>query len=46
MSPAKIETKFTVLSTCKLQVRVADLNYVNHLGNNRILSYFHEGRVL
>lgn len=27
-------------------MRVADLNYGNHLSNDRVLSYFHESRVL
>jgi acyl-CoA thioester hydrolase len=42
----KIQLSFDVLFSCTLNVRVADLNYGNHLGNDRILSYFHEGRVL
>lgn len=46
MPQTKIEPNFTVLFACNLQVRVADLNYGNHLGNDRILSYFHEVRVL
>ncbi|HCH32359.1 MAG TPA: esterase [Oceanospirillaceae bacterium] len=33
------------LYNCGLQVRVSDLNYGNHLGNDAILSYFHEIRV-
>ena len=46
MPLAKIDAKFKRLFACKLQVRVADLNYGNHVGNDRILSYFHEARVL
>ena len=46
MSLIKISPQFDELFHCSLQVRVADLNYGNHLGNDRILSYFHEGRVL
>jgi acyl-CoA thioester hydrolase len=46
MPKAKIDPDFVVLFECHLDVRVADLNYGNHLGNDRILSYFHEGRVL
>ncbi|MDO7574654.1 MAG: acyl-CoA thioesterase, partial [Oceanospirillaceae bacterium] len=42
----KINPQFDELFRCSLQVRVADLNYGNHLGNDQILSYFHEGRVL
>ncbi|MBT3438045.1 MAG: thioesterase family protein [Oceanospirillaceae bacterium] len=33
------------LYNCGMQVRVSDLNYGNHLGNDAILSYFHEIRV-
>lgn len=29
----------------KIRVRVTDLNYGNHLGNDRILAYAHEARV-
>ena len=46
MPQNKIQLSFDVLFSCTLKVRVADLNYGNHLGNDRILSYFHEGRVL
>jgi len=35
----------TPLYNCGLQVRVSDLNYGNHLGNDAILAYFHEIRV-
>lgn len=44
MTP-KISPNFTPLYRCELQVRVADLNYGNHLSNDCILSYFHEVRV-
>ena len=46
MSQTRIDPHFDVLFSCNLQVRVADLNYGNHLGNDRVLSYFHELRVL
>jgi len=46
MPQTKIDPHFNVLFHCDIQVRVADLNYGNHLGNDRILSYFHEGRAL
>lgn len=35
-----------LLYRCDMQVRVSDLNYGNHLSNDKILSYFHEIRVL
>ncbi len=37
---------FTPIFDCQLQVRVSDLNYGNHVGNDRILGYLHEARVL
>lgn len=46
MPKTKIDPNFDVRFSCSLQVRVADLNYGNHLSNDRVLSYFHEGRVL
>jgi acyl-CoA thioesterase FadM len=46
MPQTKIDPDFTALFDCHLDVRVADLNYGNHLSNDRILSYFHEVRVL
>ena len=46
MPQTKIDPNFTALFDCHLDVRVADLNYGNHLSNDRILSYFHEVRVL
>jgi acyl-CoA thioester hydrolase len=46
MPQTKIDPNFDVRFSCSLQVRVADLNYGNHLSNDRILSYFHEVRVL
>jgi len=37
---------FASIFSCSLQVRVSDLNYGNHVGNDRILGYMHEARVL
>lgn len=34
-----------VLFSCDLSVRISDLNYGNHLGNDRIVSLLHEARV-
>jgi acyl-CoA thioester hydrolase len=34
-----------VLFACELDVRVSDLNYGNHLGNDRIISLLHEARM-
>ncbi|MCO4838424.1 MAG: acyl-CoA thioesterase [Oceanospirillaceae bacterium] len=46
MPQTKINPMFDPLFDCEIQVRVADLNYGNHLSNDRVLSYFHEARVL
>ncbi len=34
-----------VLFSCELSVRIGDLNYGNHLGNDRIVGLLHEARV-
>ena len=39
----KIEVPF--IFKTRLSVRITDLNYGNHLANDRILSYVHEARV-
>lgn len=31
---------------CELQIRVTDLNYGNHLGNDKLISLLHEARCL
>ncbi len=31
---------------CQIQVRVTDINYGNHLANDKLVSYLHEARVL
>lgn len=31
---------------CSLSVRVSDINYGDHLGNDRLVAYLHEARVL
>lgn len=41
MKPQEPSTVFTT----RIEVRVADLNYGGHLGNDRVLAFFHEGRV-
>ena len=45
MSRAPEAKDFTPIFTCQLQVRVADLNYGNHVGNDRMLGLMHEARV-
>ena len=44
MSRAPEAKDFTTIYTCPLKVRVADLNYGNHVGNDRILGFMHEAR--
>lgn len=46
MARIRISDPEKYLFTCKLTVRVADLNYGNHLANDRILSFAQEARVL
>ncbi len=36
----------TYIHTCQLTVRVGDLNYGNHLANDKILAYVQESRIL
>ncbi len=45
MSRAPEAKDFNPIFTCQLQVRVADLNYGNHVGNDRMLGLMHEARV-
>ena len=43
----RVEINFpeTILFSARIKVRITDLTYGNHLGNDRILSYDHEARV-
>jgi acyl-CoA thioester hydrolase len=42
----KIEIPTTLpLYTCTLPVRITDINYGNHLGNNALVGLLHEARV-
>ena len=45
MSRIKIDTPDTFHFSCTIQVRVTDLNYGNHLGNDSLLGMVHESRV-
>ena len=45
MSRAPEAKDFSPIFSCQLQVRVADLNYGNHVGNDRMLGLMHEARV-
>lgn len=41
----KLQFPEPVIFSCELPVRITDLNYGNHLGNDRLLSFAHEARV-
>ncbi|MBO6516916.1 MAG: thioesterase family protein [Bacteroidia bacterium] len=45
MARIKIDIPEKWLFTCSLEVRVTDLNYGNHLANDKILSYAQEARI-
>lgn len=45
MPRIKIETPESYAFETNLEVRVTDLNYGNHLGNDKVLSYMQEARV-
>ncbi len=45
MPRVKIKPPEKWLFTCSIQVRVTDLNYGNHLANDKLLAYAHEARI-
>ena len=45
MTPLKRPPSWVVLHRTGLDVRVTDLNYCNHLGDDALLGYLHHGRV-
>lgn len=45
MARIKIDLPDTFIFSTQLQVRVTDLNYGNHLGNDALLGIVHEARV-
>lgn len=45
MSRIKIEMPETYLFSTLLPVRIADINYTGHLGNDSVLSMMHESRL-
>ena len=45
MTRIKIDLPETYLFSTEIPVRITDLNYGNHLGNDAILSLLHEARV-
>lgn len=45
---ARVKIKFPAnnpLHTCTIAVRISDINYGNHLGNDSVLSILHEARM-
>ena len=46
MARVKVDIPDNVLLTVKLPVRISDINYGNHLGNDALISIIHEARVL
>lgn len=45
MGRIKIELKEPPVFSCRIPVRITDLNYGGHVGNDTILSIIHEARV-
>jgi acyl-CoA thioester hydrolase len=45
MARIKIEMPETILAMIKIPVRVSDINYGNHVGNDAFVSIIHEARV-
>lgn len=46
MGRIKIEMPSIVIGTIEIAVRISDINYGNHLGNDSLVSIIHEARVL
>lgn len=45
MARIKIKLPATFSFTCTIPIRITDINYGGHVGNDRILSLIHEARV-
>lgn len=45
MARTKIEIPHSFTFTCTIPVRITDINYGNHVGNDTVLSLIHEGRM-
>lgn len=45
MARIKIELPEQMVLVCRLQVRITDINYGGHAGNDRIVGFVHEARV-
>ena len=45
MARIKIEIPAQVLTTCNIPIRITDINYGNHVGNDAFISIIHEARM-
>lgn len=45
MNRIKLEVPLDIAFTCIIPIRITDINYGNHLGNDAVLSILHEARV-
>ena len=45
MARIKIDIPEKVMATCLIPVRIADINYGNHVGNDAFVSIIHEARI-
>ena len=46
MSRIKLTMPLKIIGTVQIPVRITDINYGNHLGNDALVSILHEARVL
>ncbi len=46
MARVKIDIPTHLLFDCNIRVRISDINYGNHLGNDSLVGILHEARVL
>ena len=46
MSRIKLTIPSNIIGTVQIPVRITDINYGNHLGNDALVSILHEARVL
>lgn len=45
MARIKLDPPINIIAKIKIQVRITDINYGNHLGNDSLVSILHEARV-
>jgi acyl-CoA thioester hydrolase len=45
MARIRIELPGTSIMTCTIPIRITDINYGNHLGNNSVVEIIHEARM-